>query len=69
MTHIINGISERHGRTPGMVDVNSYELIDGQRDGFETDRIALPWDVLDAENEQEFIEHYVCDKLNAETEL
>ena len=47
MERVIISISAVHGRTPGMVDVSSCEIDEqGNRDAFQTDRIALTWDCL-----------------------
>ncbi len=47
MDRVIISIGNVHGRTPGMVDVSSCEVDEqGNRDAFQTDRIALTWDCL-----------------------
>ncbi len=47
MERVIISISKVHGRIPGMVDVDSCEVDErGNRDAFQTDRIALTWDCL-----------------------
>lgn len=47
MERVIISIGKVHGGTPGMVDVDSCEIDEqGNRDGFQTDRIALTWDCL-----------------------
>ena len=72
-TRVINNISDPFDRYPFLVEVDFYEEDpQGNRDGFQTERIALPWTIWDTDDEAEQkkrIEKYVCNELHAEIQL